>query len=221
MLGASNICKSYNGERVLCDVDFYCDSAQVISLLGANSSGKTTLLQILSGLTKPDSGSAKLNFDFGYSPQKHFFLQEMTVLDILSLYYASKNISRKNIFSAGSAEHFLGLYEYRKKLFSKLSGGIKRKTSIAAACAGECSILLFDEPFSSLDNDSTALVCSLFSRLKQQKKLLIFSSHILTPVYEIADRLLFLSGGVLLSDITLDKDRAVRICEIDKCMKGN
>lgn len=144
MLKITNICKKYKKNIVLNNVGFEVKSGECIGLLGENGTGKSTLLSILAGIAKPDAGDVIYSngVKIGYVPQENPLITDLSARDNLSLWYG-KNIP--------SIVEELGLTDCLDKKVSELSGGMKKRLSIAIAMADKPNLLLLDEPSAALD----------------------------------------------------------------------
>jgi len=141
-----NVCKNYNGKTVLENVNLTLE--QTTGLMGQSGIGKTTLLNIIAGLVKPDTGeitgieSKKISFVF----QEDRLLEEETALKNLLFVSADKERAISLLTQAGLAESL-------HKKTAKLSGGMKRRVCICRALIADYDVLLMDEPFKGLDEE--------------------------------------------------------------------
>ena len=152
MFSVSSINKSYGKNRVLTDISLTVAPGQCIALLGINGSGKSTLLGILAGNIKPDSGS--YGFDSPASaallPQDNPLLPELTALDNIRLWNPGSKKSVMNTYNMDICRN-LGVDTFLDKRVSKLSGGMKKRLSLAITMMSRPDLLLLDEPLASLD----------------------------------------------------------------------
>lgn len=194
MLKLIDIEKNYGAARILRKVSLCCRAGEAVCLAGANAAGKTTLLTIAAGLQKPDGGNVEKSGTMGFVPQESTLLPELSVLDNLRLWYAACGASQKP-FDPGSVERMLHLEPYAKKKVSRLSGGIRKRTSISCALSGSPGFLLLDEPFTALDLASRQEVAQLLCSLKERGMGILFSSHDPAAIAVVADRMVLLSEG--------------------------
>jgi len=194
-------------KNVLEDISFSVEKGQCIGILGANGCGKSTLLSIMAGTQKSNSGSIYYNgidtavnknifTDYiGYVPQENPLIEELSVNDNLKLWYSNSKKDLKKDFLHG-VPAMLGLDEVKKIAVSKLSGGMKRRVSIAAALANDAPILILDELSAALD-----LVCKneirkyLIHYLKQNGTI-VMTTHEEDEI-ALCNRLLVMKGGKL------------------------
>lgn len=183
ILKVSGLKKSYRRKNILNDISFEIYPGDIVGFVGANGCGKSTLLRILAGADKPDAGiieydgqnatkNTKLFREYtGYIPQENPLFENLSVLDNLRLWYSgdsdglSKNMDR------------FGLNRYAKYTVKKLSGGMKKRLSIACSLAGNPSILILDEPGASLDIVCKSDICSYLSDCSKQGGTVIITSH--------------------------------------------
>ena len=162
LIEVKNITKKYGRKKVLNDVSFSADCGQCIGIVGANGCGKSTLLKILSGAHKPDGGSLTYNGEnplsrknifskyIGYVPQENPLFENLTVLDNLKLWYCDSSHSLKEDIESGILNDF-GVSRFLKSTVKNLSGGMKKRLSIACAISKDPKVLILDEPGASLD----------------------------------------------------------------------
>ena len=214
MLELSRIVKSFGSSRVLDGVNLKVDDGEAVCIAGANAAGKTTLLTIAAGMQKPDSGSVAAEGKLGYVPQEPALFGEMTVRDHLRLWYAANNLPGKLLFSASAPETLLGLHLHARKRADRLSGGVRKRLSIACALAGDPPGLLLGEPFTALDLQTKTDILALLSDLKQRRKGLLFTSHDPSAVAAAADRVLLLRDGAISGEIRLVGEQEDRIAQV-------
>lgn len=195
MLCIENIQKSFGKEnKVLDSVSFSAERGSAVCISGSNATGKTTLLKIICGMLAPDLGKVSFDGKMSFAAQEPAVLPELSVEDNLRLWYSARNIGGPH-WKSDSIEVLLGLKEHRRKKARLLSGGIKKRLSLAAAIASRPDWLLLDEPFASLDAASCADVSAILCDLKKQGTGIIFTSHQASYIGAVADRLLILDNG--------------------------
>lgn len=158
---ANNICKSYGDNAIIKDANFELRKSEIVAIVGPNAGGKSTLLKILSGTIKPESGSVQFgdktlnaSSDFskyiGYIPQANPLFEDMTVEDNLRFWASGRSGGYKELLNSNAIEQ-MKLEPYLKYKVSKLSGGLKKRVSIASVIYSKPEILILDEPGASLD----------------------------------------------------------------------
>ena len=200
MLKIKNIIKSYynikNNSKlsVLDDISLEIKKGKIVSILGASGIGKSTFLNIIGGLIRPDSGyvsinNKKINYDkdtsklridtFGYIFQSHCLLNEFTVLENLILPQIISNKSYS--FSLDRANKYLSMLNMRDNTNSypdTLSMGQSQRVSIIRSIINNPDILIADEPTGNLDKNNSALILDLFVKLnKNLQQTIIIATH--------------------------------------------
>ncbi len=196
-------------KQVLKNVNFTAEEGQCIALVGANGTGKSTLLSILAGIQKAQDGRIlyngtdylekknirKLKRLSGYVPQDNPLMEELTVYDNLKLWYCHSKQLKEALLSGVLAQ--FDLDEYLHMPVGKLSGGMKKRVSIACALAEDPPIILMDEPTAALDMICKQEINEFIKNLKKKGKIIIFSTHNETEL-EICDKLYVLRNGELV-----------------------
>lgn len=175
LLTAKEIEKSYTEKELFNGIDFSVEEGDKIGIVGINGTGKSTLLRILAGIEKPDSGEVvKGNRVYiRYLPQNPEFPEGMTIYD----YVVTANKTEDNEWSiAGESKTILNLmgFEDENQVIDHLSGGQKKMVALAAALMASCDILLLDEPTNHLNSD---MVLWLEETLIRRKGALVMVTH--------------------------------------------
>lgn len=206
----SHISKSYGRKKILNDITFTADKGECIGIVGANGCGKSTLLKVLCGAHKPDSGdilydgssplSRKSVFRklVGYVPQENPLFDNLTVLDNLKLWYCDSTHNLKNDIKSGIIADF-GIDKYLHSTVRTLSGGIKKRLSIACSIAVDPSILILDEPGASLDIVCKEDIKNYMLKYISYGGIIIIASHEEGEL-SVCNRMFLMNDGVL-SDI--------------------
>lgn len=189
----------------------------VYGLLGVNGAGKTTLMRMLCTLLKPTSGTICCNGKdifsmdgeyrklLGYLPQEFGFYPEFTVEDYL-LYIAALKGIRPVVAKKRVKELIakVGLSKAAHKKMKKLSGGMKRRAGIAQAMLNNPKILILDEPTAGLDPNERIRFRNLISELSEER-LVLLSTHIVSDIEYIANKILLMKDGKLMLKGTADE----------------
>lgn len=198
MLELKELYKSFgNGQEILRGVSLQVKSGCAVCIAGKNASGKTTLLRIACGIIKADSGVIFCRGHVAFVPQEPAILPDLSVKENLKLWYAAQGKNGPD-FSADSLESKFGLKDYKRKKAGDLSGGMKKRLSIACALVKMPHYLLLDEPFASLDAPSCRQLASLLNALKSAGVGILFTSHEPAHISAVADELLLLRDGALV-----------------------
>lgn len=215
MVEVCNISKSFGKHQVLHNISFTLKPGEVTAFLGVNGAGKTTTMSIIAGVLSPDKGNVKIDgldpesnligykSKIGYLPEDNPLYEEMYVSEYLE--YVAKIYNNSNDYKAKVSE-ILELVdltgEYKKKI-RMLSHGNKQRVGLAQALVHDPEILILDEPSTGLDPIQQAKINELIKELGKTKTVL-FSSHRLDDVADIASRYLVLKDGVLVPDRSVD-----------------
>jgi ABC-type Fe3+/spermidine/putrescine transport system ATPase subunit len=207
VLGVS---KSFGKTQVLEDIHFSVDEDEIVVLLGASGSGKTTILRIIAGLEMPNSGKVILHGrdvtnlparerGTGVIFQSYALFPKMNVEQNIAYGLKLRRRSKKDIRETiDRLVELVHLEEHRKKYPSQLSGGQQQRVAIARALAYEPEVLLFDEPFGALDAQiRTTLRREIRGLLKQINVPSIFITHDQEEALELGDRIAVLNRGRL------------------------
>lgn len=165
ILSAQNISISYSEKPLLDDVSLFVDGSDKIGLIGINGTGKSTLLKIIAGIEKPASGSITTSNGVrtSYLPQNPDFSSDNTVLEQV-LASAAPSQQELKLYEAKSILTKLGITDFDKKV-SLLSGGQKKRVSIAAAIITPCDLLILDEPTNHLDSEMVTWLENMLIKL--------------------------------------------------------
>lgn len=186
----------------------------VYGLLGPNGSGKTTLIRMICSLIKPSSGGIMLNGTsifqldeeyrdiLGYLPQHFGYYPNFTAHDFLIYISSLKGIPRK-IAEENIADllQLTGLYEERNKKIKTYSGGMKQRLGISQCLLGDPKIILLDEPTAGLDPAERIRFRNIINHLAKDK-IIILSTHIVSDVEKLADRILIMKKGKVVYNET-------------------
>lgn len=186
-------------------------------LLGANGAGKTTLMRMLCGILKPTAGTVSLDGvdvtseDYravlGYLPQDFGWYPDFTGLDFLLYLAALKGLSRSHARRrAAELLELVSLQDVAKKKIKTYSGGMRQRLGIAQALLNDPRLLIVDEPTAGLDPKERVRFRELIARLGQDT-IVLLSTHIVSDVEKIADRMIIMRDGGVIFDKPWDKER--------------
>jgi polar amino acid transport system ATP-binding protein len=202
---------------VLDDLSLDVEFPHVLALLGPSGGGKSTLLRVIAGLERPDSGAVLINGEMvpdrepalrdyrrtlGVVFQAFNLFPHMTVLRNVMLPLVEVHGIDRSTARDRSMEVMerLGIADQAAKLPAQLSGGQRQRVAIARALAAKPRFLLFDEPTSALDPEMTAEVLSLIADLRESNTPMLLVTHEMGFARKIADRVAFLSEGRVLEE---------------------
>ncbi len=210
-LAFSQVSKVYGANKALSDIQVQVHSGEIVAILGANGAGKTTFINIASGLLRPTSGEARIcGFDAmagevkslrSALPQELAFPPFLKVKDVLDTIYSHHaGADYRTIARSLEIDGLLERYS------SDLSGGERRKLALACALAGSPSLVLLDEPTANIDLQGQAIVRGLLrDYFRGASRALIFSSHHLQDVEALADRVIVIKKGRIIADSTVSE----------------
>lgn len=212
MLEVCCIVKRYGNESVLDGVSFQLAAGEALLLLGENGAGKSTLLLVIAGLLRPQQGKVILDGhnvyqDFAHVkgriahvPQEPALIHGLTVQDNLLFWAGAAGLSKS---TANRQMQYLvqalGLGPVLKKKASKLSGGMKKRLSLASSLFCTPLLLLLDEPFANVDSETKTAIYRLLASYKKAGCAMIIVSHMDETARRFADCSLTLQGGKLSS----------------------
>ncbi len=214
-----NLKKSFGHLKVLEDISADIYEGEVVCIIGPSGSGKSTFLRCLNGLETITSGEIivdgyhvndkKLNINkfrenIGMVFQHFNLFQNMNVLDNLMLAPVDLKKATKEEAKAEAMRLLekVGLTDKVESYPSQLSGGQKQRVAIARALAMKPDIMLFDEPTSALDPEMVGEVLTVMKELAEEGMTMVVVTHEMGFAREVADRILFIDGGVVLEDGT-------------------
>ena len=227
LLDVRNIEKRFEDTEVLKDISFSLEEGQALAIIGSSGSGKTTLLRCLNFLEQPDQGVIAIRdevlFDaadpktqlereirkkrlhFGMVFQSFNLFPQYTALENVTLARelmektGKTDSRREDIVAQGRALlDQMGLGDRADHYPHQLSGGQQQRVAIARALALKPDILCFDEPTSALDPELTGEVLKVIRSLAEKKTTMVIVTHEMTFARDVADRVIFMDGGVIV-----------------------
>ncbi len=199
ILEVENICKTYqaeNGEiEALKNISFDVKEGEYISIIGPSGCGKSTLLSIISGLESKTSGKIYIDGKIGYMLQKDNLLEWRTIYKniLLGLEIKKENTLENREYVEKLLKKY-GLYEFRDKYPTQLSGGMRQRAALIRTLAIRPKILLLDEAFSALDYQTRLMVTEdIFKILKAENITALMVTHDISEAISMSDRVIVLS----------------------------
>ena len=208
MIQIERLCKRYKNIQVLHGIDMQVQAGELFAYLGPNGAGKTTTIRILTGQTRPDSGSARLNgFDiekdagdakkqYGLVPQSINLDRELSVYENLWLHGLLYHMDRRKIKRRIHALlAVVKLQDRMNSLVKELSGGLQRRLMIARALVHSPKILFMDEPTVGLDAGIRRRIWALIKKIQQDGVTILLTTHYIEEAEFLAQRVAFLDEG--------------------------
>ncbi len=216
----SNVSKMYGSFQALYDVSFSLGEGEIFGYVGPNGAGKTTTMKILTGLITDFRGDVSIDGNalpkqirkvqklLGYLPQSVAFQEWRTVDNALSIFGKLSGLSNAEIEDRiPKILDLISLSDVRYKKISQLSGGVNQKVGLAQALIHDPKLLVLDEPLGGLDPLSRRQFKDIMLELGRKGHTILFSSHILSDVQDVADRIGILNNGRIKQVGTLDELR--------------
>ena len=215
ILSIKDLEKYYEDSPVLKSINININEGEIYGLLGRNGAGKTTIMKIILGLTKPTKGKVILlgsdtSTDKGKEVLKNVgciiespgFYSNLTATENLMIFAKLRGDSENSV---KEALKLVNLPYNDKKLFGKYSLGMKQRLAIANAIMHKPKVLILDEPINGLDPIGIAEVRDLIKSLKENGTTILISSHILPELENLADRIGIINDGNLIDEINLEE----------------
>ncbi|MFA5015303.1 MAG: ATP-binding cassette domain-containing protein [Actinomycetota bacterium] len=201
----NHIVKSYVDKLAVDNLSFSIAQNEIFGLIGPNGAGKTTTIRMIMDIIKPDSGEVIVFGEklsevsknrLGYLPEERGLYKKLTVMESIIYLASLKNMDRSSIEE--KADKLLkqtGMLPYKNKRIEKLSKGMGQIIQLIVTIIHNPELVIFDEPFSSLDPINTELIKNLLVDLRNQGKAVILSTHQINQVEELCDRVLMIDHG--------------------------
>lgn len=210
VLEIKNVEKSLTDNIVIHDLSFCVKGGETFGLLGPNGAGKTTMMRMIMNIIKPDFGEILFNKEprenfkalhFGYLPEERGLYPKSSVLEMLVYFGTLNNLDkRKAEVEAIRYLDRLGLVEYTDVSVNKLSKGMQQKVQFIAAFLHDPDVLILDEPFSGLDPINQIVLRDILNEYKQNKKILIISTHQMEIAEKMCDHIVLMNNGEVVLD---------------------
>ena len=211
MIEVKNITKKYGNNTAVDNITFEVKDGEVVGFLGPNGAGKSTTMNMITGFIEPTQGKIIVNGNdiskkpkkakrqIGYMPENVPLYYELTVKEFVTYMAELKFVKRKD--RKEEVQRVLketGLEEVQKKLIRNLSRGYKQRVSMAGALVGNPDVIILDEPTVGLDPKQITEIRNLIKELGK-KHTVILSSHILSEVSQICERVVIINKGKIIA----------------------
>ena len=209
--------KVYGGRAVVNGVDIHCHSGEIVGLLGPNGAGKTTSFYMIVGLVQPNGGRVifdgedvtrfpmyrRARMGMGYLPQEESIFRKMTVEENIMAILETQPLNRsERRLRCEELLHQFGIEHVAKQVALTLSGGEKRRLTIARSLVTKPRLLMLDEPFSGVDPIAVADVQQIVSNLRDTGLAILITDHNVRETLNIVDRAYLISEGKVVTQGT-------------------
>lgn len=234
MIDVANLTKSYGPIEALGGVTFHIEPGEIVGLLGPNGAGKTTVMKILTGYLQPDDGTATVNgldvvthtrqvqAHIGYLPENAPLYPELSVQAYLKMIAELRQVPEDSqLAQLSEAIYATGLADHLTRPIGQLSKGFRQRVGLAQAILHRPRLLILDEPTIGLDPTQIVEIRHLIRRLAEHSTVL-FSTHILSEVEALCERVIILMNGQIRADARLSEMAATSnaVVVLDKLAPG-
>jgi Cu-processing system ATP-binding protein len=216
MIRVEDLTKTFGSVPAVNGVSFEVNAGETVALLGPNGSGKSTTLKCIAGLVLPTSGKMSIHgFDvstqpiqarecMSYLPQRVAFHDHLTAREVMQFFCRLRRLPLSRIEQLLNQSEF-DFNGFANRRVGEFSGGMVQRLGLAVACLPDAPILLLDEPTVSLDPEGAVQFRQFLQSWKSAGKTILFSSHMLADVEDLADRVAILVQGKLVALQSVDE----------------
>lgn len=224
LLECRALTKQYGGFRALNSLNFTLPRGKIVGLLGPNGSGKTTLIKLIAGLLTPTSGEILINGEHigprtksivSYLPERPYFNSWMKVSEMINYFvdfYADFDVNRAHEMLAS-----LGIDENAR--LKTLSKGTKEKVQLVLVMSRRASLYLLDEPIGGVDPAARDYILNTIITNYDENSTVLISTHLISDIENVLDEFMFISGGQVFLQDTVDNIRAARGISVDSLFR--
>lgn len=215
MIEVKNLSKSYGNKLAVNDISFSAGESEILGFLGPNGAGKSTTMNILTGYLSSSGGQALINGvdiledpvtakrDIGYLPELPPLYLDMTVMEYLNFVYGLKKCKMPKRSHLAEICSLVKITDVQHRVIRNLSKGYKQRVGLAQALVGNPKVLILDEPTVGLDPKQIIEIRTLIKKLGKNHTV-ILSSHILSEVQAVCDRIVVIDKGRLVANDTTE-----------------
>lgn len=205
MIEVRKLTKRFGAVLAVNDVSFRAESGEILALVGPNGSGKSTTMKCIAGLIAPTAGEIIVNGKaangsrrdwLSYLPQEVGFPESLSGEEIIGFYSRLRNLA------PGAIQHALeisGLNGFGKRAVREYSVGMLQRLGIAITLMPEAPVVILDEPTAGLDSDAVSRLREFLASMRARGQTVIVSTHVLSEIESLADRVAILAGGRLVA----------------------
>ena len=211
MIQVTDLCKSYNGHKAIEKLSFSVEKGKIYGFLGPNGAGKSTTMNIIAGCLAPNSGevliggrdiqeeSVEARRLIGYLPEQPPLYPDMTVDEYLGFVYELRSCDLPREAHLAEVCKVTRISDVRSRVIGNLSKGYRQRVGIAQALVGNPPVIIFDEPTVGLDPKQIIEIRNLIRNLGKNHTV-ILSTHILSEVQAVCDRIIIIKDGEIVAD---------------------
>ncbi|EZQ10551.1 MULTISPECIES: ABC transporter ATP-binding protein [Acidianus] len=220
MIVIENVTKHFGDFIAVNDVSFTVNNGEIVGFVGLNGAGKTTTIRMIAGVLIQDNGRIKVDDhdtisekkevskNLGWVPELPIFEQDAKAWDyfvyLAGFYGISSNDAKR---MARQLFDELGLAGFEKRKLATYSQGMKKRFSLAVSLISNPGNFIFDEVFNGLDPQGIQFFRDLASKFRNEGKAILLSSHILSELESIADKIVFIHKGRIIKQMSMDEVR--------------
>ena len=224
MIKIEHLTKKYGERYAINDISFTVEKGEIVGFLGPNGAGKTTTMSILTGYLSSTSGRACVDgYDIlehpmivkkkiGYLPEMPPLYLDMTVREYLEFIFDLKKCTLDKKAHINEIASVVKIDDVMNRMIKNLSKGYRQRVGIAGALVSNPEVIIFDEPTNGLDPKQIIDIRNLIKELGRDHTV-ILSTHILSEVKSICDRIIIINDGKIVADKKVD--------ELDEALRGN
>ena len=213
IIEVENLVKMYKTHKAVNNISFVVKKGEILGFLGPNGAGKSTTINVLSTVLKPDDG--KINFlgeninnnifnvkkNIGVVPQDLAIYEEIPAERNVRFFASLYGLKGKDLDTkVKEALEFVKLYDRKDEKPKSFSGGMKRRLNIACAIAHDPKLIIMDEPTVGIDPQSRNHILESILKLKEKGATIIYTTHYMEEVEEIADRIIIIDNGSIVAE---------------------
>lgn len=215
MIEVKNLTKQYGSKLAVNNISFSVKEGEILGFLGPNGAGKSTTMNMLTGYISSTSGTAAINgidvledpiaakMHIGYLPEKPPVYGDMTVMEYLRFVYSLKKSKLPRESHLAEICELVKINEVKNRLIRNLSKGYQQRVGFAQALVGNPGVLILDEPTVGLDPKQIIEIRTLIKKLGKNHTV-ILSSHILSEIQAVCDRIVVISSGSIVANDSTD-----------------
>lgn len=213
LLEVKELSKTYGEKQVVQKINFHVKEGEILGLIGPNGAGKSTTIKMMIDVEDRDEGvilyhgidtlkdKGTFKKTIGVVPQEIAVYDDLNAYDNVSFFCSLYGYSRKELkVRVKEALEFVGLWERRKELPTKFSGGMKRRLNIACSIAHSPKLLIMDEPTVGIDPQSRNHIMESIKKLNARGTSIIYVSHYMEEIEAICNRVIIMDNGRVIED---------------------